>query len=360
LRLDDWRQNLPPEVQKEMGPDIPDALTRGWEVGRANFGNGIHFYAPSLKHYETSGFRNSDQPFFVPVSVTGSSCRLKCEHCRAHILKTMHEAKSPDQLLDFGRRLEAQGGRGLLISGGSLADGTVPLMEYVGTIRQLRQMGLKIAVHTGLVDRELASGLADAGTDIAMIDIIGDDETIRNVYHLEADTADFERSLALLTESGVETAPHVVIGLDFGKIKGERRALEMISRYPVTSLVLVVLMSHAGTPMSGVRAPAPAEIGDMFMEARLMFPTTPVLLGCARPVGDHKVMTDALALKAGLNGIAYPAEGIIELAVEMGLEPSFSEQCCALIYQEHAKEDSHEKVAVDGHGSADGGREHRH
>ena len=58
-------------------------------------------------------------------------------------------------------------------------------------------------------------------------------------------------------------------------------------------------------------------------------PIRPLTIGA----GDHKVKTDALALKAGLNGIAYPAEGIPELAVELGLRPVFSEQCCSLIYQ---------------------------
>ena len=222
----------------------------------------------------------------------------------------------------------------MLISGGSLADGTVPLGGFLEAIAELRQEGLSIAVHTGLVDRELAEGLAAAGVDIAMIDMIGDDRTIRDVYHLDASVSDFEQSLKWLCESGVPTAPHVVIGLHFGEIRGERAALEAISRHEISSLVLVALTSQHGTPMQDINPPAPEAIASIFLEARLAFPETPVLLGCARPHGGHKLRTDELALRAGLNGIAYPAEGIVGLAGELGLEPVFSEQCCALIHEE--------------------------
>ncbi len=266
----------------------------------------------------------------------------------------MYEAGSPAELLEIGDRLQARGGRGLLISGGSLADGTVPLHDFLEAIAELKNRGFSIAVHTGLVDERLARGLAVAGIDIAMIDIIGDDGTIRDVYHLDATAADFENSLRLLCESGVKTAPHVVIGLNFGKIKGEAAALDMISRHAVASLVLVVLTSQPGTPMQDIAPPSPEEVGELFLKARLQFPELPILLGCARPYGEHKLRTDALALKSGLNGIAYPAEGIVELASDLGLEPGFSEQCCALIYQEDMKDDSDEKMASAGHGSADG------
>ncbi len=328
-----WRQDLPPEVLDSLVPVIPESFKNGWDSARANFGNEAYFYAPSLKRYETSGFKNSSQPFFIPVSITGHDCHLKCEHCRGKILETMYSATSPGQLVEIGLKLKEQGGEGLLVSGGALADGTVPLHEYLGAIRELKQLGFQVAVHTGLVDERLAQGLADAGVDIAMIDIIGAEETIRRVYHLRTGVSDFENSLRYLSESGVKTAPHVVIGLDHGRVVGEINALEMISRHDIWSLVLVVLTSHHGTPMQDVIPPSPEEIAEIFVSAREMFPATPILLGCARPFGDHKVKTDALALKAGLNGIAYPAEGIPELAVELGLQPVFSEQCCSLIYQ---------------------------
>jgi hypothetical protein len=346
---------LPLHGTAERSADAAARYRQAWDTGRAHFGSRVHFYAPSIKRYETEGFRNSRQPRFIPVSITGSACQLKCEHCRSRILETMHAARSPEELIELGRRLKEKGGEGLLISGGSREDGSVPLLEYAGALRSLKQLGFTIAVHTGLVDRELGAALADAGIDIAMLDILGADETIREVYHLDATITDFEESLALLCQSGVRTAPHVVIGLHFGRIAGELQALELIARHDITALVLVVLTPQPGTPMQAVTPPSPEEAGEIFVAAREMFPQVPILLGCARPYGDHKRRTDELALRAGLNGIAYPAEGIVESARQMGLEPVFSEQCCSLIYQSEGERKNDGNLASARHGREDRG-----
>jgi uncharacterized radical SAM superfamily protein len=54
------------------------------------------------------------------------------------------------------------------------------------------------------------------------------------------------------------------------------------------------------------------------------------MLGCARPMGDLKVEIDRLAVNAGLNGIAYPANGIVEYARQNGLRPKFINACCGV------------------------------
>lgn len=312
--------------------EAPESLKRGWQIRQDNFGGRISFFAPSLKRYTTEEFSQECSCSFAPVSITGSACALMCDHCQARILRAMTPALTPRSLLAEATRLKAAGARGMLVSGGSGRDGVVPLSGFLGVIGEIRErLGLTVLVHTGITGRKLARGLAAAGVDAAMIDIIGADRTVRGVCHLDgACAADYERSLANLCEAGVAVSPHVVIGLDFGVLAGEMQALETISRYPVSSLVLVGLVPQLGTPMEGVAVPAPGRFGELFLIARELLPRTPVMLGCERPAGDHKVETDRLALAAGLNGIAYPAEGIIELARETGLEVSLSEMCCAV------------------------------
>ncbi len=319
-------------------PETSKKQTRGWEIARKNFGNKIYFYAPSIKRYETSEFKNSTTPFFAPISITGNSCKLQCDHCKTKILETMIHVKTPQELLNTAEVFHKKGTKGLLISGGSNRDGSVPLIEYISAIEEIKKKyRLQILVHTGLVDQELAHRLGTAEIDAAMIDIIGSDETIKQVCHLDSSVADYENSLKLLTKHGIKTAPHVVIGLHYGEIRGEHNALKIISKYDPSSLVLVVLMPQHDTPMHKVAPPQPNEINKIFHEARKMFPKTPILLGCARPPGEHKIQTDALALKAGINGIAYPSEGIIGLAKELELEPVFSESCCSLVFQDLQK-----------------------
>jgi uncharacterized radical SAM superfamily protein len=126
--------------------------------------------------------------------------------------------------------------------------------------------------------------------------------------------------------------PHIILGLHFGSMLGEERALEMIVRHPPKVMVLVVLMPLSGTPMVGVTPPSLEEIGSFFNKARKALPSTPVMLGCARPMGSLKTEIDKLAVNAGLNGIAYPANGIVEYARQAGLRPCFVNACCGVTW----------------------------
>jgi len=60
-------------------------------------------------------------------------------------------------------------------------------------------------------------------------------------------------------------------------------------------------------------------------------PNQPVILGCARPHGEHRRETDILCIKAGVNGIAYPTEEGYYYAKELGLEITMSDKCCSLM-----------------------------
>ena len=106
----------------------------------------------------------------------------------------------------------------------------------------------------------------------------------------------------------------------------------MISRYPVSTLILVVLTPLVGTPMAQLPPPPVDEVTDFFATARSSMATTQVNLGCGRPMGEIKVALDKAAVDHGLNGIAYPAEGIVEYARASGLEPAFYEYCCSLTW----------------------------
>ncbi len=67
-----------------------------------------------------------------------------------------------------------------------------------------------------------------------------------------------------------------------------------------------------------------------FAHTRMTLPESPVMLGCARPAGQSKLQTDRAAVDAGLNGIAYPTEGIITYARQRGLQPKLINACCGV------------------------------
>ena len=163
----------------------------------------------------------------------------------------------------------------------------------------------------------------EVGLDGAMVDIIGHQDTIREVYHLDAGPEDYGAMLAELARHGVPAVPHIVLGLHFGRLLGEWRALEIIAAHPLKLLVLVVLMPLSGTPMAAVAPPPLEQVGEFFRLARRRLPAIPIMLGCARPMGSYKQAVDRLAIDAGFNGIAYPAQDIVEYAREKRLRPEF-------------------------------------
>ena len=46
----------------------------------------------------------------------------------------------------------------------------------------------------------------------------------------------------------MQVVPHIVIGLHYGRILGEARALDIVARHRVHSLVLVVVMPFYAKP----------------------------------------------------------------------------------------------------------------
>jgi len=303
------------------------------QARRANFPDVMDFYAPGLKRWQTSEWVPTNPRRFLPVSVTGSACALSCDHCQAKVLDAMISVRAGQDLFTLAASLKEEGSEGLLVSGGSNRAGAVPLLAHLRHIPRIREeLGMKVIVHSGLVSPELAAGLAVSGVDAVMLDVIGADETLRDVYHLDLSVVDVERSLRLLSGHGLRIIPHIVLGLHYGRFLGEHRALEMVTSYPITTLVLVALVPLVGTPMSHVAPPPVDEITEFFATARLAAPSTTINLGCARPLGTVKRELDEAAIDLGLNGIAYPADGTIEYARARGLTPRLFEWCCSLTW----------------------------
>ena len=299
-----------------------------------------YFYAPSFMHYKTSHYRSSPTQF-PTVSVTGTACALNCRHCGGKVLETMHPANTPEKLFELVAKLKQNGASGCLISGGCLPDGSVPLTPFIPAIEKIkRELGLTVFVHTGIIDDATTTALKTAGVDAALIDIIGSDETIRKVCNLNVTVKDYVRSLNALQHAGLNFVPHVIVGLDDGKLKGELDALKIIASVKPSAIVVIAFMPIHGTAMANAKPPTPADIARVAATARLMFPETPLVLGCMRPKGKHRAETDVLALKAGVDAIAFPDEEAVKYAEAQGYAFSFSSYCCAQIYVDAASRSS--------------------
>lgn len=292
----------------------------------------VRFSTPTFKSYSSCELNGCGKNSFPAFSVTAGACALDCDHCQAKILEPMIPAMNPDTLDRKVRELiAAQDLRGFLLSGGSNRRNEIRYERYYPVIEKLKRdfPHLKIAIHSALLDEPRARRMEAAGVDTAMMDVIGAEQTIREVYHLDRPVEDFEATLAALCATKMQVVPHIVIGLHYGKILGEPRALDIVGRHPIHSLVLVVVMRFYARPGT-FETPATGAVGRTFIEARARLPDREVLLGCARPPGMHRRVTDAYAVMAGLDGIAFPAEGTLAVAGAVG-RPAVQEHACCSI-----------------------------
>jgi hypothetical protein len=292
----------------------------------------IRFYVPSFMYYKTSRYCSSPTDF-PTISITGRTCGLGCKHCGGLVLDTMYPAVTPERLYNLCAQLKHEGALGCLISGGCLPDGSVPLSRFLNTFEKIkRELDLTVFVHTGIINLGTAEALSKARVDAVLIDVVGSDETINEICKLNTKVEDYSNSLRALHESGIPFIPHVIVGLHYGKLKGEMQALEMISQHKPSALVIIAFMPIHGTEMENVEPPKPSEIARVTAAARLMFPETPLVLGCMRPKGEHRAKTDILAIKAGVDAIAFPSEDAVRYAEDRGCRVTYSSLCCSQIY----------------------------
>ena len=292
----------------------------------------IRFSTPTFKEYASSELKGCGKNSFPAFSITAAACGLNCDHCQKKILEPMIPATDPGMLdVKVRELIETEGLSGFLLSGGSNRRNEIPYGRYLPVVEQLKRdfPDLKIAIHSALLDERRARAMESAGVDTVMMDVIGADDTIRQVYKLDRPVEDFEATLAALCSTGMEVTPHIVIGLHYGRILGEANALDIVSRYPVTALVLVVIMPFYARPGTFV-TPDTTDVGYLFAEARDRLGDRQVLLGCARPPGMHKRVTDAYAVMAGLDGIAFPADGAVSVAHTIGRPFEQAHSCCSV------------------------------
>ncbi len=321
------------DLASKIEADFEGSLETARKTSWARFGKRIQFYAPTFAPQSSTDTAFSPSTF-PSVSITGKHCTLNCLHCEGKLLNTMIPVSNPEDLVSLAHDMEEKGALGFLLSGGCLPDGSVPVDRFLDSIEKIKQeLQLTVFVHTGLINLETAKRMRHSGVDGVLIDVIGSDETIKEVYNLKGVTIqDYERSLDALYRSGIPVIPHILLGLHHGKISGEYQALDMISRYSPSALVMIVLRPIQGTPMEAVSPPPPGEIGKFIVVARLTIKKTPMVLGCIRPLGRHRAETDRLAIMAGINGIAFPSPEALKTAKTLGLEICYSRYCCARIF----------------------------
>ncbi len=280
-------------------------LKEAWKVRQANFPFEIEFVYP----------HNT-----LPLRSTEENCSLNCSHCGGHYLKGMKP-------LEKGLGKEGEGKKSFLLSGGCNASGQVPHFDKWEDIKVLSSLG-SLNFHSGLVEEREAEKLGQVAQVISF-DFIADKETINGVYGLEASPKDYISSYRYLRKYA-KVVPHLCIGINKGQIKGEYKALEVLKEEGASALSFIVFRPTPNTAFANFSPPSFEEVTKLIATARIMFPISPIFLGCMRPGGSYRGELDSLALKAGVNKIVHPSPPARKMAKELGLTINRGEECCSL------------------------------
>ncbi|MFZ3060737.1 MAG: radical SAM protein [Candidatus Methanoperedens sp.] len=296
----------------ETDPDTKASMLRGFARRLELFGSNILFF---------------NEPF-TPVSLTGTRCALSCKHCNSHYLRHMLDG-SEGKLDAEAEKLADKGAQGILLSGGSAADGSVPTYEQSDVIQKIKHdTKLKISAHTGIVNVSQAHILSEY-LDMALVDVLGDDETIHDILGINACVQDYEETLRHLSSLGIPLAPHIIVGLHNGQLKGEFKALEIVKKFNPVTVVIVVFIPTKGTAMEGIPPPKIEDVVRVITTAREMF-DVPLSLSCVRPGGRYRRELDKYAILGGIDRIAVPSKSASVTARELGLNIiEIPKMCCS-------------------------------
>lgn len=254
-----------------------------------------------------------------------------CQHCRGKLLKSLVHAKTCEELVNKALFLHKKGAKGILLTGGCNERGRVPVSDIVPAIKTIKdKTGMLLIAHTGFISREEASALRGSGLDGIGFDVIGDMGTAKEVYGLSVSEKEYMESLRAIEDSGLMMFPHVCVGLHFGELRGELRALEMIREVNPVTVIITGLMPLAGTPMAHIK-PKKADFETVITRAVEMFPDTPVVLGCAHSSGKDREEIEMIAMRCGVSGIAAPTVGTSRFARENGFQVNYYGMCCGLV-----------------------------
>ena len=300
--------------------ELEPFLHHAKDITTKNFQNNLKIYIPNKK--------------FPAISITGNECALECAHCDKKYLDGMKPILDTKKLESFLIDLSKHDGKGILLSGGCKSDGSVPLLNYLNTIKNVKEKtNLIVNTHTGLLNEETAKKLAEAKVDIVSFDINMDEEIIKDIYHLDKDLSDYERAIKLLMNYKLNIVPHICIGLYYGKLHKELESIKFIKEMGIDpSLIVVIALIPPKTSPILFNKPDPKDIAKVIAMIRFIFPNTEISLGCMRPRGDIKVEVEKYAIMAGITRVEIPSKTTLKWLKKTNPDVNlkFYSACCAI------------------------------
>jgi biotin synthase len=242
------------------------------------------------------------------LSIKTGACPEDCAYCpqSAH-----HRTQlEPEKLMEVDRVLESarvarEAGASRFCMGAAwrdVRDGR-EFEAVLEMIRGVRDLGMEACVTLGMLTREQAQRLAEAGLTSYNHNI----DTSREFYDQIVSTRTYDERLETLRhvrEAGISVCCGGILGM--GETIDDRcemlAELANLPQHP-ESVPLNALVAVSGTPLEGREPVRPLEMARMIATARIMMPASVVRLSAGRSAMTEE--TQILCFMAGANSIFF-------------------------------------------------------
>ncbi|NLM16502.1 MAG: hypothetical protein GX221_02155 [Candidatus Riflebacteria bacterium] len=258
----------------------------------------------------------------LKLSVSGSKCEQRCNHCNARYLASMVKPKLPIPS-DFFDNFTS-----ILVSGGSDKDGAVNLSgvaDFLNDIPDYIQRNFHVGWQRPL---EAFQNVTLRETDCVSFDLPVSDKVFRDVFRLPYTAAEAFQ-LFKTYSAYVKTVPHLTIGLTDETPEAELALLNELSYLALPALVFLVFRPTANTPMADKEPPALSNILTILKSGILKL-DCPIILGCMRPSAPYRNDLDILSYMLGINRIVMPSAKLVKNLEKFGIEINQYSDCCSL------------------------------
>ncbi len=386
ININNMINNTNTDINANSQTNNNDKNYKNYKIHHKNY-NGkknknVTFAVPGSKVFISKYYKNNPNSF-INISLTGKNCELLCKHCKGILLKDMEDINF------FYERFKSEKSynqlNGVLFSGGFNKDGVLILNnDNIKKIEKIKfniknnvNKNAKFYMHLGFIDKNIVKVLNRLNFDCLFVNVIADIFAIKEVYNLKnIKPEDFYENIKILKDAGLKVSPHIIIGLNYGKIETEFDAVKNLSNLDIDSLVFVIAKNlyknHNFLKSQIVNQKTYftqntnfnkdtnfnldanfnldtnfnkdanfnynvyfnqdnyiSLIFKLFEYSKILMPKVPITLGCARPPGEFSAAIEKELLKKGINVISFPSDSTVEFAVKNKYNFSFKEDCCA-------------------------------
>jgi biotin synthase len=241
------------------------------------------------------------------LSIKTGGCPEDCAYCpqsqRYSTDVQPQKLMTTEQVLERARAAQASGATRFCMGAAWRSPKDRDLPKVTEMIREVKALGLETCATLGMLDKDQAYALKDAGLDYYNHNIDTAPEFYEDIVHTH-DYQDRLNTLEHVRDAGLKTCCGGIVGMGETRLQraGLLQALANLPTHP-DSVPINRLVQATGTPLHGIKELDQFEFVRTIAIARIAMPASIIRLSAGRETMSDALQ--ALCFMAGANSIFY-------------------------------------------------------